>query len=58
MIPMPSMDPTQAKMMRFLPLIFALFMITYPSGLVVYIITSTVFSIAQQQFMMKTFKET
>lgn len=57
LIPMPSMDPTQAKMMRFLPLIFAVFMITYPSGLVVYIVTSTLFSIAQQQFMMKTYKD-
>jgi YidC/Oxa1 family membrane protein insertase len=58
MTPMPSMDPTQAKIMRFLPIIFALFMISYPSGLVVYIITSTIFSIAQQQFMMKTYKDT
>lgn len=57
MIPMPGMDPTQAKIMRFLPIVFALFMITYPSGLVVYIITSTLFSIVQQQVMMKTFKE-
>ena len=57
MTPMPGMDPAQAKIMRFLPIIFALFMITYPSGLVVYIVTSTIFSIAQQQVMMKTFKE-
>jgi len=57
LIPMPSMDPTQAKMMRFLPLIFAVFMITYPSGLVVYIVTSTLFSIAQQRFMVKTYKD-
>lgn len=57
MIPMPSMDPNQARMMRFLPLIFAVFMITYPSGLVLYIITSTVFSMAQQQFMMRKFKD-
>lgn len=57
MIPMPSMDPNQARMMRFLPLIFAVFMVSYPSGLVLYIITSTVFSMAQQQFMMRKFKD-
>jgi YidC/Oxa1 family membrane protein insertase len=57
MIPMPSMDPNQARMMRFLPLIFAVFMISYPSGLVLYIITSTVFSMAQQQFMTRRFKD-
>ena len=55
--PMPGIDPAQAKMMRFLPIVFALFMITYPSGLVVYIITSTLFSIAQQQFMIKRYKD-
>ncbi len=57
MIPMPSMDPNQAKMMRLLPLIFAVFMISYPSGLVLYIITSTVFSMVQQQIMMRRYKD-
>ena len=27
MIPMPSMDPTQAKMMKILPLVFSIFMV-------------------------------
>ncbi|MEY4064874.1 MAG: hypothetical protein RIR26_1082 [Pseudomonadota bacterium] len=51
-----TMDPAQQKMMQFLPIIFAVFMLTYPSGLVLYIITNTVLSLAQQQYMMKKHK--
>ncbi|MEN9825192.1 MAG: hypothetical protein RI953_937 [Pseudomonadota bacterium] len=50
-----SMDPAQQKMMQFLPLIFAVFMLTYPSGLVVYIITNTVLSLIQQKYMMRKY---
>lgn len=49
--PMPSADPMQVKMMQFMPLIFAGVMITMPSGLVLYIITSTAVSILQQQYI-------
>jgi len=56
--PMPtSMDPAQQKMMQWLPVIFAVFMLAYPSGLVLYIITNTVLSLAQQQYMMKKYKD-
>jgi YidC/Oxa1 family membrane protein insertase len=48
-----TMDPAQQKMMQFLPVIFAVFMLTYPSGLVVYIITNTVLSLMQQKYMMR-----
>jgi YidC/Oxa1 family membrane protein insertase len=52
-----SMDPAQQKMMQFLPLIFAVFMLTYPSGLVVYIITNTVLSLIQQKYMMRKYAD-
>jgi YidC/Oxa1 family membrane protein insertase len=52
-----SMDPAQQKMMQFLPLIFAVFMLTYPSGLVVYIITNTVLSLVQQKYMMRKYAD-
>ncbi|MEN9529405.1 MAG: hypothetical protein RI932_1278 [Pseudomonadota bacterium] len=56
--PMPaSMDPAQQKMMQWLPVIFAVFMLAYPSGLVLYIITNTVLSLVQQQYMMKKYKD-
>ncbi len=44
----PGMDPMQAKMMQFLPLVFAVIMFTLPSGLVVYILVNTILTIIQQ----------
>lgn len=52
-----SMDPAQQKIMQFLPLIFAVFMLTYPSGLVLYIITNTVLSLVQQKYMMRKYAD-
>jgi YidC/Oxa1 family membrane protein insertase len=43
-----SMDPNQAKVMMFLPLIFTFFMLALPSGLTLYIFISTLFGIGQQ----------
>ncbi|MCB0407540.1 MAG: membrane protein insertase YidC, partial [Bdellovibrionales bacterium] len=43
-----TMDPAQAKMMMFLPLVFALFMVSLPSGLTLYIFVSALFAIIQQ----------
>ena len=57
MTPMPSMDPTQARMMKFMPIMFAVFMVSYPSGLVLYIMTNTIVSMAQQQYMMRKYKD-
>lgn len=51
-----TMDPAQAKVMQFLPIIFSLMMIFLPSGLTLYILVSTVFGIAQQQLFMKSKK--
>jgi len=41
-------DPTQAKIMQFMPLIFLMFFLNAPAGLVVYWLMNNVLSIAQQ----------
>lgn len=56
MIPMPSMDPTQAKIMKFLPIIFSFFMVFYPSGLALYVITNTLVSMIRQYIFMRRVK--
>ncbi len=43
-----SMDPMQAKIMMWLPVVFSVFMLTFPSGLMVYWSTSNLLSITQQ----------
>jgi YidC/Oxa1 family membrane protein insertase len=57
MMPMPSMDPTQAKMMKFLPILFSVFMVFYPSGLALYVITNTVISMIRQAFLTRHYKK-
>lgn len=47
-------DPTQAMMMRFLPLIFTFMFINFPSGLVLYWFVNNVLSIVQQYYTNKT----
>jgi YidC/Oxa1 family membrane protein insertase len=51
-----TMDPTQAKVMQFLPILFALMTFGLPSGLTLYIFVSTVFGVIQQQIFMKDSK--
>jgi YidC/Oxa1 family membrane protein insertase len=46
-------DPTQAKMMMFLPLIFTFMFLNFASGLVVYWLVNNVLSIAQQHYTNK-----
>ncbi len=48
-----SLDPTQAKMMQFLPVIFTFMFINFPSGLVLYWLLNNLFSIAQQVYVNK-----
>ncbi len=52
--PSTTADPTQQKMMMFMPLIFTFFMKDLPAGLNLYIFVSTLFGIAQQLFVYKT----
>jgi YidC/Oxa1 family membrane protein insertase len=56
--PMTGMDPDQARMMKFMPLIFALFMFSVPAGLSVYYATNTLLSIAQQWYNTRNFQPT
>jgi YidC/Oxa1 family membrane protein insertase len=44
----PPPDPMQAKIMQFMPLVMTGMMAWFPSGLVLYWLTNTVLSIAQQ----------
>ncbi len=47
MTPTPG-DPTQAKVMMFLPIIFTVMFINFPSGLVLYWLVNNILSIGQQ----------
>jgi YidC/Oxa1 family membrane protein insertase len=42
------MDPSQAKMMKFMPLVFGVMFYNFSSGLVLYWLTSNLVGIAQQ----------
>ncbi len=46
--PNPTMDPSQAKMMQFMPLMFGFFFYSMSSGLVLYWLTGNLVGIAQQ----------
>jgi len=46
-------DPTQAKMMMFLPVIFTFMFLNFASGLVIYWLVNNVLSIAQQHYTNK-----
>lgn len=46
--PSASADPAQQKMMMFMPLMFSVFLIYLPSGLVIYIFINTMMSVVQQ----------
>ncbi len=43
-----SLDPTQARIMLFLPVFFTILFINFPSGLVLYWLTNNILSIVQQ----------
>jgi YidC/Oxa1 family membrane protein insertase len=43
-----TVDPVQAKILMWMPVIFTLFMFTFPSGLTLYWFTSNILSILQQ----------
>jgi len=48
-------DPMQQKMMMFMPLIFTVMFVNFPSGLVLYWLVNNVLSIAQQYWYMKKY---
>ncbi|WP_165174567.1 membrane protein insertase YidC [Desulfovibrio sp. ZJ369] len=49
----PATDPTQQKIMMFLPLIFTVLFLGFPAGLVLYWLVNNILSIAQQWLMMR-----
>lgn len=48
-----TMDPAQAKVMQFMPIIFSLMMISLPSALTLYMFVSTFFGILQQYLFLR-----
>ena len=46
-------DPMQAKIMQFLPVIFTVLFLFFPSGLVLYWLTNNIISVAQQYYFMR-----
>jgi len=45
--PSPGMDPTQAKMMRYMPLMFLVFLYNFSSGLALYWTVNNVLTVIQ-----------
>jgi len=56
MTPSNFTDPMQEKIMKYLPVIFTFFFITFPSGLVLYWFVNNLFSILQQFIVNQQFK--
>ncbi len=54
--PQPS-DPMQAKVMKFLPIIFTAFMLFFPAGLVLYWTVNNLFSMTQQYIVNRKVEE-
>jgi len=52
----PMGDPTQAKMMKLMPIAFTFIFINFSSGLVLYWLVNNILSIAQQYYIMKKSK--
>ncbi len=50
----PGQDPNQQKVMMFLPVFFTFIFIHFPSGLILYMITNNVLSVAQQEWAKRT----
>ncbi len=52
--PSPTMDPMHKKMMMTLPVIFTVFFLFFPAGLVLYWLTNNILSITQQWYITHT----
>ena len=51
----PTMSATQAKVMQYLPVFFAVFQLFLPTGLIVYYMVQAIIRIGQQQYITKRF---
>ncbi|MDF0535344.1 membrane protein insertase YidC [Shewanella sp. A32] len=47
----PTMDPMQAKMMQYMPVVFTVFFLWFPSGLVLYWLMGNIVAIIQQKII-------
>lgn len=52
----PPPDPLQAKIMKFLPVIFTFMFLFFPAGLVLYWLVNNILSVAQQWYVMHKMK--
>ncbi|OTQ28424.1 membrane protein insertase YidC [Gilliamella apicola] len=57
MSPTPAADPLQKRLMTYMPLIFTVFFLWFPAGLVLYYIVSNLFTIAQQRIIYWEFEK-
>ncbi|GAA5067290.1 membrane protein insertase YidC [Lysobacter panacisoli] len=55
--PTTGMDPMQAKMMQFMPLVFGVMFAFFPAGLVLYWVTNGALGLLQQWWMIKKYSE-
>ncbi|BBB15920.1 membrane protein insertase YidC [Candidatus Rickettsiella viridis] len=53
----PPPDPTQAKVMQFLPILFTALFLNFPSGLVLYWVVNNTLSILQQWYIMRRMEQ-
>lgn len=51
MSPTPTTDPTQQKIMTYMPVVFTVFFLFFPAGLVLYWLVSNLITITQQQII-------
>jgi YidC/Oxa1 family membrane protein insertase len=56
LMPSTSADPAQQKMMMFMPIMFSVFMLFLPVGLVIYILVNTAMSVTQQMMYNKNIR--
>ncbi len=56
--PMMVTDPMQAKMMKWMPVIFSVFFFTFPAGLVLYYLANAVLGILQQWYFTRKLQKT
>jgi YidC/Oxa1 family membrane protein insertase len=55
---MPTSDPAQAKMMKWMPVMFTVFFLWFPAGLVLYYLANALLSIAQQWYFTRKIADT
>ncbi|MDG1937681.1 MAG: membrane protein insertase YidC [Pseudomonadales bacterium] len=53
----PPPDPMQAKIMQWMPVVFTLFFVFFPAGLVVYWVSNNILSISQQWYITRQIKK-